>query len=82
MISDILYSIVAGGLGTLTALCIPLETKNYLLWRVPVTFADYMGETYGISPAVVSVLIGFLLSILAYVGFTFYRKIKNNETNY
>lgn len=75
MISDILYSIVAGGLGTLTALCIPLETKNFLLWKVPVTFADYVAEAYGLSTVGVSVLIGLSFSILAYVGFTFYRKI-------
>lgn len=78
LISDISYGIVAGGIGTLTAICIPFETRNYLLWKVPVTLGDAIGETIGISGFGASALIGLFFGLVVCFGFALCRKRKKS----
>jgi hypothetical protein len=75
-ITDIIYGVFAAGVGILSAGCIPFQTKKYFLWEIPVTAADIVGEAYGISSVLTSILMGISFGSIVYLGLCLNRRIR------
>jgi len=74
-VTEIIFGVFAALIGTLAALCIPIQAKTYLLWKKPITIVDMICELCGISQELTIIMIGLSFGLISYTGFVLYRKI-------